>query len=205
MCSCRNLLQPASVRDFRQSDVVTKRSLSDEERALFEQTLGNAAPLKKSARPHKKAAPTHAKSHATVRPESATRPPRQQRQTIGIDGNTAERLRRGQIEPQARLDLHGMSESDAHRALLTFVRSAKLRKLRLVLIVTGKGGRERGADESAFDLGLDVRARGVLRSLTPRWLREPGLADLVVDVREAHRRHGGAGALYVYLRKAEPR
>jgi hypothetical protein len=80
-----------------------------------------------------------------------------------------------------------------------------LRKLRLLLVVTGKGGaaERKNENETVFDLGLDMRARGILRNLTPRWLREPGLANMVADVREAHRRHGGAGALYVYLRKGE--
>ena len=72
--------------------------------------------------------------------------------------------------------------------------------------MTGKGARgERNQRNEAFDLGLEMRARGVLRSLTPRWLREPGLVEIVADVREAHRRHGGSGALYVYLRKGEER
>jgi len=207
MCSCQDLSLPAPARDFRQCDAMNKRPLSDDERVLFEQALGDSVPLKKTARPRKKPAPAKApapvKTHATTEPEEKQQP---QRRTVGIDGNTADRLRRGQMEPQARLDLHGMSERDAHRALVTFVRAAKVRKLRLVLIVTGKGGTERPSrDESPFDLGLDIRTRGILRSLTPRWLREPGLTDMVADVREAHRRHGGAGALYVYLRKAEQR
>ena len=52
-----------------------------------------------------------------------------------------------------------------------------------------------------FDLELDRRTRGILRAMVPRWLREPALVRFVADVRAAHRRHGGAGALYVYLRK----
>jgi hypothetical protein len=71
----------------------------------------------------------------------------------------------------------------------------------LVLVVTGKGGDARVARDEPFDLELDKTRRGVLRSLTPRWLKEPGLAELIAHVGEAHRRHGGAGALYVYLRK----
>jgi DNA-nicking Smr family endonuclease len=85
------------------------------------------------------------------------------------------------------------------------LRGARSRKLRLVLIVTGKGESRPGRTEEApFDLGLDMRMRGVLRMMTPRWLREPGIDELIADVREAHRRHGGSGALYVYLRKQSP-
>jgi DNA-nicking Smr family endonuclease len=178
-----------------------RRKPTDEERELFETAVSDAVPLKGAPR----------RSRKTMKPPPSipaptAKPPRRRllsRQTVGIDGNTADRLRRGLIEPQARLDLHGLTERDAHRALVTFLRVARARKLRLVLIVTGKGG-DAAAREPAhapFDLGFDIRTRGVLRAMTPRWLQEPGLAELIADVREAHRRHGGAGALYVYLRK----
>jgi len=191
---------------------MVRRPLSDEERTLFESAMHDSAPLKKATRPHKKHAPAKESARAKpcekiMEPDGAQSQQRHLRRTVGIDGNTAERLRRGQLEPQARLDLHGMSERDAHRALVTFVRAARARKLRLLLVVTGKGAgsKTKPADEMEFDLGLDMRARGILRTLTPRWLREPGLAEGVADVREAHRRHGGSGALYVYLRKGEER
>lgn len=187
--------------------------MSEAERELFEAAMGDSAPLKKGSRPRKKS--TSAKLPTGSKPleEGGSRTERPQppqppaRRTVGIDGNTAGRLRRGQLEPQARLDLHGMSERDAHRALVTFVRAARARKLRLLLVVTGKGaGAQRKEEaEAEFDLGLDMQARGILRSLTPRWLRESALADMIADVREAHRRHGGSGALYVYLRKGEER
>jgi len=190
---------------------MAKRPLSDEERKLFESAMGDYAPLKRSPRPRKKqpddtqpAAP-RANDRSERRPaqEPATQTPIQK--SIGIDGNTAERLRRGQLEPEARLDLHGMSERDAHRALITFVRAASARKLRLLLVITGKGGgpQRKHVKEGAFDLGLDMRMRGILRDLTPRWLHEPGLAEIIADVRQAHRRHGDSGALYVYLRKGK--
>ena len=190
---------------------MVRRPPSDEEREMFEIAMRDLAPLKKGARPRKVSPPAklpeQAKaSGAGAKPEQAQAPRTPTRRTVGIDGNTAERLRRGQLEPQARLDLHGMSERDAHRALITFVRAARARKLRLLLVVTGKGAGQRKQDSQAtFDLGLDMQARGILRSLTPRWLREPGLAEMVADIREAHRRHGGSGALYVYLRKGEER
>jgi len=171
------------------------RPPSEDELALFEETLKDAAPLKKKARPRAKPAPAAAKAPSAQMPEivlkTAPRGPR----PPGLDGNTAERLRRGLLEPQARIDLHGLTESAAHRALVTFLRGAKARELRLVLVVTGKGAR---SDQPAAPF---ERPRGVLRTMTPRWLAEPELAAFVVDVRQAHVRHGGAGALYVYLRK----
>ena len=178
-----------------------QRKPTEEERELFETALGDATPLKGATRrPRKTAKPE------TPKPQPVAQPPQhgpQYRRTVGIDGNTADRLRRGLIEPQARLDLHGLTERDAHRALVTFLRQARSRKLRLVLIVTGKGGDATMHENeyAPFDLGFDMRMRGVLRVMTPRWLREPGLAAVIADMREAHRRHGGAGALYVYLRK----
>ena len=122
----------------------------------------------------------------------------------GIDGRTAERLRKGALEPDAKLDLHGLTEDSAHRALVTFLRGALSRGARLALVVTGKGLKPSAPDEP-FDLELDRRTRGVLRAMVPRWLEEPDLAGFVADVRSAHRRHGGAGALYVYLRKENRR
>ena len=169
-----------------------RREASAEERALFEAALKDAAPLKKPARVKPKPGAAKVKAAHAVHRAPVER---------GLDGNTAERLRRGVLEPQARLDLHGMTEAVAHRALVMFVRSAFARGLRLVLVVTGKGLKP-PAPNAPFDLELDMRARGVLKAMTPRWLAEPELAGFVADVRTAHRRHGGAGALYVYLRKA---
>src|ERR1051326_7234268 len=93
-----------------------------------------------------------------------------------------------------------MTEAAAHGAVVTFLRNAAAQGARLVLIVTGKGLKPSAPDEP-FDLELDRRTRGVLKAMVPRWLQEPELARLVADVRTAHRRHGGSGALYVYLRK----
>ena len=180
-----------------------KRVPSEDERALFENALGDAVPLKRAPRRSRKPQPAKASERATMeKPTSAPAIAPSSPRVAGIDGNTAERLRRGLLEPQARIDLHGLSERAAHAALVTFLRSARVRKLRLVLVVTGKGQASRVDSDEPFDLGLDMQMRGILRTMTPRWLREPGLAELVADMREAHRRHGGAGALYVYLRKA---
>ncbi|MGH6888252.1 MAG: Smr/MutS family protein [Rhizomicrobium sp.] len=178
-----------------------KRNASEEERELFEATLSDAVPLKAGPRRPRKPAPPKA---PTAAPPSA-KATRAAQGTAGVDGNTADKLRRGLLEPQARLDLHGLTERAAHGALVTFLRSARSRKLRLVLVVTGKGLSTDRGPERSFDLGLDTQMRGILRSMTPRWLAAPGLAELVADVREAHRRHGGAGALYIYLRKGSGR
>jgi DNA-nicking Smr family endonuclease len=165
---------------------MTRRKISDEERALFEQSFKEAIPL----------APIKTPKLGTARKSKSAK-------HTGLDGNTSDRLRRGELEPQARLDLHGMTELAGHRALVNFIRGAYRRGLRLVIVVTGKGGKPR-PDDAPFDLELETRRRGVHKTMAPRWLAEPELARLIADVRNAHRSHGGEGALYVYLRKSEP-
>jgi DNA-nicking Smr family endonuclease len=143
----------------------------------------------------KEARPVHAK--ALVEPTDVKR---KANSGGGLDGNTADRLRKGTLEPDARIDLHGRTEEAAHRALLGFLRSVQRSGARLVLVITGKGARQRGSDEP-FDMDEARRSRGVLKSAVPRWLAEPAFAALIADSRSAHRKHGGAGALYVYLKK----
>lgn len=102
-------------------------------------------------------------------------------------------LRRGTLAVDAVLDLHGMRQAEAHGALLGFLHRARARDHGLVLVVTGKGAAG-GGD------GL-VGERGVLRRVVPHWLKLPDLRPLVLSVEEAAAPHGGAGALYVRLRK----
>ena len=183
-------LRPDSVAGALMS---RRRTATEEERALFEAVLGGAKP---------DAAPTEPPAVVEPAAKASRSVPVRVRPT-GVDGRTAERLRKGTVEPDATLDLHGLTEDAAHRALSVFLRNAPLRGARLVLIVTGKGLKP-SAPEEPFDLELDRRSRGVLKAMVPRWLQEPALVRLIADVRSAHRRHGGAGALYVYLRKERP-
>ncbi|MBV9044505.1 MAG: Smr/MutS family protein [Alphaproteobacteria bacterium] len=108
-------------------------------------------------------------------------------------------MRRGVLEPDARLDLHGITESAAHNRLLVFLKNAQLRGHKLVLVVTGKGKAQ--AADAPFDMELNQRSRGVLKTAVPRWLEEHDFAGLVASTRAAHKKHGGEGALYIYLRK----
>jgi DNA-nicking Smr family endonuclease len=164
-----------------------RRETSAEERALFARAFIESRPLKIEAKTKAKASKPAAKPSAARAPETSLP------SGGGLDGHTAERLRRGRLEPEARLDLHGQTESVAHRALLAFLKSAHARKLRLVLVVTGKGARAAAGDHGA--------SRGVLRTAVPRWLKEPQFANLVAASAASHSRHGGEGALYVYLKK----
>ncbi len=112
-----------------------------------------------------------------------------------MDSRQYARLRRGRLAPQARIDLHGMTVAQAHPALSAFITESWSRGVRLVLVITGKGrGRDRG------DGPIPIRP-GVLRHHVPQWLQSGPLAQMVLQVSEAHGRHGGAGALYVYLKR----
>jgi len=161
-----------------------RRTITQDERKEFEAAFGEARPL----------APK-----AIERTRQERRPGAKPALTGGLDGRTAERLRRGLIEPRAKLDLHGYTEEAAHRALLVFLKDARVRGHRLVLVVTGRGSRS--DDEAAFRLDFARGPRGVLNAAVPRWLKESEFAGLIAGTQTAHRHHGGDGALYIYLRK----
>jgi DNA-nicking Smr family endonuclease len=103
-----------------------------------------------------------------------------------------QRVARGKEAIDGRLDLHGLTQSEAHAALLSFLRAASARDARLVLVITGKGSRNLGA-------------RGVLKRQVPHWLRLPEFRAFVVGFEDAHVAHGGEGALYVRIRKSKGR
>ena len=113
---------------------------------------------------------------------------------VTMDRKAFHRLRRGKLDPEARIDLHGMTLDQAHGALTGFVLRAHGAGRRLVLVVTGKG-------KDRDDGGPIPVRRGVLRHNVPHWLRMPPLGPIVLQVTEAHIRHGGGGAYYVYLRR----
>jgi len=115
----------------------------------------------------------------------------------GTDRRTQVRLRRGQVEIDGRVDLHGMTQHQARPALESFVARAVAAGHRCVLVITGKGS-ARPDDDPGF---MPDRTRGVLREQVPRWLVLPPLARLVVTWQPAARQHGGEGALYLLLRR----
>jgi DNA-nicking Smr family endonuclease len=114
-----------------------------------------------------------------------------------LDRQTARKLEGGRLAVEARLDLHGMRQREAHAALRKFLKWAQSKNYRHVLVITGKGA---PADDTRPFYEADER--GVLRSAVPHWLAAPDLAHVVVSYAPAPRRLGGEGALYVRLRKA---
>ena len=124
--------------------------------------------------------------------------------TPGLDRKTAKALKKGERAPEARIDLHGMTLERAHGVLTQFILSEQARGARCVLVITGKGGNYQGRATGLSDGlgdGYD-NGRGALKRDVPRWLREPVLNGAVVGIYQAHKRHGGEGALYVYLRRS---
>lgn len=125
--------------------------------------------------------------------------PRQQPPGQVIEPRMRRRLGRGQIEIDGTIDLHGMRQAEAHAALTRFIHGRSARGDRTLLVITGKGLKK--VDGNA---GIIVE-RGVLRSMLPIWLSEPGLAPLVAGWDVSAQGHGGEGAYYVRLRRAEAR
>src|SRR6478672_2259745 len=140
-----------------------KRTTSDDERKLFERNFKEALPLQASQ--VKRAAKAKATGKGLT----------------GVNGATQGKMRRGLIEPDARIDLHGMTQGAAHRTLFTWLAAAHARGYRLVLVVTGKGNPRN--DENAPWM---MSPHGVLKQMVPRWLNEPELAALIAKAQPAH-------------------
>jgi DNA-nicking Smr family endonuclease len=173
------------------------RRLSDEEIALWTEVARSVARRRgatlptpsKPVRPARPTAPppTSAEPPA-ARPAKPSAPP-----LAPIERRLKRELQRGRAAIDAALDLHGLTQAEAHHALRGFLRHSQGGGARLVIVVTGKGG---PLDEARWP-----NERGVLRRLTPQWLREPDLRSIVLGFEEAGRAHGGSGALYVRLRR----
>ncbi len=116
---------------------------------------------------------------------------------LELDRRQKTELKRGKRAIDGVLDLHGMTQTEAHDALAGFLRRMQARGARHVLIVTGKGAAAAGGAASS-----EGGERGVLRRVVPHWLRLPDLRPIVLAFDEAAERHGGAGALYLTLRRA---
>lgn len=189
------------------------RGLNAEERALWQKVTEKAARLhpenrsgemsKQSLNKPKPAkttlkgfrvgetARTPAKSHDLAAPlgEQVARQP------VAMDRKRYTTMKRGRLAPEARIDLHGMTLAQAHPALIGFILGAVADGRRLVLVITGKG-------KSRPDAGPIPERHGVLRHQVPHWLNTGPLRPHVLQISEAHLKHGGQGAYYVYLRKS---
>ncbi|HET9413145.1 MAG TPA: Smr/MutS family protein [Pseudolabrys sp.] len=181
---------------MKPGDGKRRRVLSAEERVLWTAITKSIAPLRDSDTPEDVETAEHvipqidipsAKKARPAEPAANRRPP----PLAPLGRRTRTRVARGKEAIDGRLDLHGLTQSEAHPALLRFLHMARARDARLVLVITGKGGR--GAGE-----------RGVLKRLVPQWLSLPEFRALVIGFEEAHIAHGGEGALYVRVRRTRP-
>jgi len=189
---------------------MARRKVTEEERALLEHAMRAVRPLKKgkgkTAAPPKPPAKTPAKPAPKPTPKKAhpalakpAKPPVHKPSLRAIDRRTDQKLKRGRVEIDATLDLHGMTQGRAHARLISFLTRASAEGLRTVLVVTGKGAPRADAQGAIVQTG-----RGVLRAAVPRWLEEAPLRDLVWGLRAAGPRQGGQGALYVLLKRPRP-
>ncbi|HEY1864525.1 MAG TPA: Smr/MutS family protein [Roseiarcus sp.] len=188
------------------------RRLSDEEIALWTEVARSVARRRGAtlptptnpARPARPSVPPATSAELpAARPAKAAAPP-----LAPIERRLKRELQRGRASIDAALDLHGLTQAEAHQALRGFLRHSQARGAKLVIIVTGKGG-------PLDELRQWPNERGVLRRLTPQWLREPDLRSVVLALREpdlrsvvlgfeeAGRAHGGSSALYVRLRRLQ--
>jgi DNA-nicking Smr family endonuclease len=187
-----------------------RRGADDEDQALWARVVETAAPLKRRAKAagSAKTVPSAlkpAKLAAKQReapqppPVKPAPPPKPSHVAIAapLDRQTARQLVK---EVDAKLDLHGVRQRDAHAELRRFLKTAQARGLKHVLIITGKG-----AAQAAARSFYEEEERGVLRNAVPRWLAAPDFAPLVVSYSPAPARLGGGGALYVRVRKAQKR
>jgi len=186
---------------------MTRRRLSDEDRALWAGIARSIEPLRKSkpkvAPAAKPAGAPPAKSvkksiNAATPAVSGTAavapaPPAQSPPLAPLDRKLKKRVAHGRTQIDARIDLHGMTQSEAHGRLMRFLRRAQADGARMALVVTGKGSTARAAEHGS--------ERGVLKRQVPLWLALPEFRPLVVGFEDAHIGHGGSGALYVRLRR----
>ena len=110
------------------------------------------------------------------------------------------KIKRGKIEIEARIDLHGMRQAEAHAALIRFIHGSASMGKRWVLVITGKGSPSRHAHD-VVERPFGEPLRGVLKRSVPMWLSESDVRGLIVSFTEAAPEHGGSGALYVHLRR----
>ena len=175
------------------------RGLSKEERALWQGVTRAVAPLRRpegqaepdfEGLPEAKAPKILGAMRASVSVRPKPPPP-----LAPLDRRLKQKLARGTQKIDARLDLHGHTQSQAHDALKHFLRAAQAKGAGFALVITGKGMKDLGIH------GGPERGEGVLKRAVPLWLKLPEFREYVIGFEQASIGHGGAGALYVRLRK----
>ena len=189
----------------------SKLSVSKAEKLLFERVLSDVKPLENLgpfSSSGQEAVKIPQRTKNTVRKNLSTQTKSKPSQkplflnnflpgrAPGLDRSSAIKLAKGKFTIQGKLDLHGMTQRQAHAALIEFIQTSFDDRKRNLLMITGKG-RPKGQDEVA---GYRKR-EGILKSIVPKWLDESTLRSLVLALTTSQREHGGGGALHVLLRK----
>jgi len=187
---------------------MSRRRLSDEERALWQGFARAITPLRRGLSGDEPIAAYQARPAARLdRPaKHDTAKPKTPPALTQFDRRLRQRVTRGHVAIDARLDLHGMTQRQAHAALIRFLHQAQAKDAKLVLVVTGKGvgsaaPSARGGTAARDEHRDEHGERGVLRRQVPLWLSLPEFRRFIVSFEEAHVSHGGEGALYLRLRR----
>ncbi|MDA0260699.1 MAG: Smr/MutS family protein [Proteobacteria bacterium] len=207
----------------KQRSAKSDRKLSDDEATLFERAMSDVARVPPGSQPKlipvakgkRRQGSATSSNLATVLQEPAVTEappaslpykkrspllqpaqPDRRGSASGLDRRTGQRLVRGKFSIDDRIDLHGMTQNEALRALTGFLKQAAGNDMRCVLVITGKGSVRENQDDFMPDQSV-----GVLRRSFPRWLSQPGISNLVVAYHNAKPKDGGEGAFYVLLRR----
>jgi DNA-nicking Smr family endonuclease len=168
------------------------RSLNFEDRILWSRVAGSVTPLPGRSVPAVPVPPATAEEKPELpsrKPNVAGPKPPAPKPTApgGIDRATHRKIAKGRVPIEGKVDLHGLTQREAHDLLLSFLGRAHADGRRVVLVVTGKGA--------------SLGSEGVLRRAVPQWLATASFRGLVSGFEDASRGHGGSGALYVRLRR----
>jgi DNA-nicking Smr family endonuclease len=123
----------------------------------------------------------------------------QKDETLGLDYASSKKLAQGEYPIDFTLDLHGHHMNEAYEALVEAIEFGYASGMRCILVITGKGLHSR--DDGGFSHGADYSDRQTLKEQVPQWLGDLRLADKIIKFTDAHKKHGGSGALYVLLRR----
>ncbi len=175
-----------------------KKGARDDEARLFEAAMRGVAPLPgKTGEPESPPEPDAKQNRPAARAPGTPPPSRRAAMpelrpgvATDLDARTMERLRRGRVRPEARLDLHGLTQDEAHGALTRFIADSRRAGRRCVIVITGRGRSKLGG--------------GILREQTPRWLNLAPVRGNILGFAQAQPKDGGSGAIYVLLRKKKP-
>jgi len=169
--------------------MVKKRNITDKEKDLWQSAMKDVKKLDKTI--HKTSKKVEQKSvfQEPMKLEDIAEKISEVKKLQSIDRTLIKKIKQGKVQVDARLDLHGMTQDQAYASLRQFISSCHMNGKKILLVITGKGG---------MDLGENDRPKGVLKQNVPKWLQT---FSEVLSTAEALKHHGGAGAMYVILRR----